>query len=281
MLKNCGFPEVRRIERATVYQISNGLKVDQNALQAVLHDRMVEAVFPALASLESLFSSVEPRHLTTVDVVGSGKAALVDANSSLGLALADDEIDYLVDAFVDLDRNPSDTELMMFAQANSEHRRHKIFNASRTIDGADQDWSLFGMIKNTYQRGGEGVLSAYADNAAVVEGHQAGRFYPDPDSQVWRYHHEKICLLMKVETHNHPTAIAPFAGAGTGSGGEIRDEGAVGRGSRPKAGLAGFSVSHLNIPGYDRPWGDRLRQAGTYRDAATDHDRGPSWRCSL
>ena len=181
-----------------------------------------------------------------------GKAALVDANSSLGLALANDEIDYLVDAFVDLDRNPSDTELMMFAQANSEHCRHKIFNASWTIDGADQDWSLFGMIKNTYQQGGEGVLSAYADNAAVVEGHHAGRFYPDPDSQVWRYHH--VCLLMKVETHNHPTAIAPFAGAGTGSGGEIRDEGAVGRGSRPKAGLAGFSVSHLNIPGYERPW---------------------------
>jgi len=252
--QNCGFPDVRRIERATVYQVKNSGGVDRQALHAVLHDRMVEAVFPSLSGLEGLFSEVEPRHMTTVDVVGEGKTALVEANARLGLALADDEIDYLVDAFVDLDRNPSDTELMMFAQANSEHCRHKIFNASWTIDGSEQDWSLFGMIKNTYQQGGEGVLSAYADNAAVVEGHSAGRFHPDPESQVWRYHHEKICLLMKVETHNHPTAIAPFAGAGTGSGGEIRDEGAVGRGSRPKAGLVGFSVSHLNIPGYERAW---------------------------
>ncbi|MEC7009248.1 MAG: phosphoribosylformylglycinamidine synthase, partial [Pseudomonadota bacterium] len=151
-------------------------------------------------------------------------------------------------------RDPSDTELMMFAQANSEHCRHKIFNASWTIDGVDQPWSLFGMIKNTYQHGGENVLSAYADNAAVVSGHTAGRFYPEPASQIWSYHNESIALLMKVETHNHPTAIAPFAGAGTGSGGEIRDEGAVGRGSRPKAGLCGFTVSHLNLPQHPRPW---------------------------
>ena len=172
----------------------------------------------------------------------------------MGLALAEDEIDYLVDAFTELGRDPSDTELMMFAQANSEHCRHKIFNASWTIDGVDQPWSLFGMIKNTYQQGGENVLSAYADNAAVVSGHTAGRFYPEPASQTWSYHNESIALLMKVETHNHPTAIAPFAGAGTGSGGEIRDEGAVGRGSRPKAGLCGFTVSHLNLPQHPRPW---------------------------
>ena len=187
-------------------------------------------------------------------VIDEGRAALVTANASLGLALAEDEIDYLVDAFTELGRDPSDTELMMFAQANSEHCRHKIFNASWTIDGVDQPWSLFGMIKNTYQQGGENVLSAYADNAAVVSGHTAGRFYPEPASQTWSYHNESIALLMKVETHNHPTAIAPFAGAGTGSGGEIRDEGAVGRGSRPKAGLCGFTVSHLNLPQHPRPW---------------------------
>ena len=201
-----------------------------------------------------MFTEIEPRPLATVAVVDEGRVALADANASLGLALADDEIDYLVDAFTELGRDPSDTELMMFAQANSEHCRHKIFNASWTIDGVDQPWSLFGMIKNTYQQGGENVLSAYADNAAVVAGHTAGRFYPEPASQTWSYHNEPIALLMKVETHNHPTAIAPFAGAGTGSGGEIRDEGAVGRGSRPKAGLCGFTVSHLNLPQHPRPW---------------------------
>lgn len=253
--QNCGFEGVNRIERAVVYVIE-GLHQSTHAAQAaaLLHDRMVEVALDSIQRIEGLFTEIEPRPLATVAVVDEGRVALADANASLGLALADDEIDYLVDAFTELGRDPSDTELMMFAQANSEHCRHKIFNASWTIDGVDQPWSLFGMIKNTYQQGGENVLSAYADNAAVVAGHTAGRFYPEPASQTWSYHNEPIALLMKVETHNHPTAIAPFAGAGTGSGGEIRDEGAVGRGSRPKAGLCGFTVSHLNLPQHPRPW---------------------------
>ena len=252
---NCDFDAVQRIERAVVYVIA-GVKQcrEPRALQALLHDRMVETVMASYQDLSMLFSDVSPRPLTSVPVIEAGREALVEANGNLGLALAEDEIDYLADAFAALGRDPSDTELMMFAQANSEHCRHKIFNASWTIDGIDQDWSLFGMIKNTYQQGGEQVLSAYSDNAAVVAGHTAGRFYPEPASQSWTFHEEPIALLMKVETHNHPTAIAPFAGAGTGSGGEIRDEGAVGRGSRPKAGLCGFTVSHLNLPGYERPW---------------------------
>src|SRR5690606_8843020 len=191
---------------------------------------------------------------TSVDILGGGRAALVEANTSLGLALADDEIDYLVESFQALGRNPIDVELMMFAQANSEHCRHKIFNASWTIDGVDQSRSLFKMIKNTYEVGGDNVLSAYADNAAVVVGAEAGRFYPDPASKTYAYHQEPIHLLMKVETHNHPTAIAPFPGAGTGAGGEIRDEGAVGRGSKPKVGLTGFTVSNLQIPDFTQPW---------------------------
>lgn len=253
--KNCDFDSVKRIERVVVYVVEGVSQCnDLRDLKALLHDRMVETVMTSYDDLSMLFSDVSPRPLALVPVIEAGREALVEANGSLGLALAEDEIDYLTEAFTALGRDPSDTELMMFAQANSEHCRHKIFNASWTIDGADQDWSLFGMIKNTYQQGGEQVLSAYADNAAVVESHHAGRFYPEPDSQSWTYHQEPIALLMKVETHNHPTAIAPFAGAGTGSGGEIRDEGAVGRGSRPKAGLCGFTVSHLNLPGYERPW---------------------------
>ena len=252
---NCDFDTVKRIERAAVYVIEGSAQYgNPGALHALLHDRMVETVMTSYDDLSMLFSDISPRPLTSVPVIAAGRDALVEANGTLGLALAEDEIDYLAEAFTALGRDPSDTELMMFAQANSEHCRHKIFNASWTIDGVDQDWSLFGMIKNTYKQGGEQVLSAYADNAAVVEGHSAGRFYPEPDSQSWTYHQEPIALLMKVETHNHPTAIAPFAGAGTGSGGEIRDEGAVGRGSRPKAGLCGFTVSHLNLPGYERPW---------------------------
>ena len=252
---NCDFDTVKRIERAAVYVIEGSAQYgNPGALHALLHDRMVETVMTSYDDLSMLFSDISPRPLTSVPVMAAGRDALVEANGALGLALAEDEIDYLAEAFTALGRDPSDTELMMFAQANSEHCRHKIFNASWTIDGVDQDWSLFGMIKNTYKQGGEQVLSAYADNAAVVEGHSAGRFYPEPDSQSWTYHQEPIALLMKVETHNHPTAIAPFAGAGTGSGGEIRDEGAVGRGSRPKAGLCGFTVSHLNLSGYERPW---------------------------
>ncbi|MDH5630330.1 MAG: phosphoribosylformylglycinamidine synthase, partial [Gammaproteobacteria bacterium] len=195
-----------------------------------------------------------PKALTHVDILSGGREALVVANSSLGLALADDEIDYLVERFIELNRNPSDVELMMFAQANSEHCRHKIFNASWTIDGEDKPNSLFKMIKNTYQQNSEGVLSAYKDNAAVMQGFEQQRLWPDSQTHEYAFHQEPVHILMKVETHNHPTAISPFPGAATGSGGEIRDEGATGRGGKPKAGLTGFSVSNLKIPNLIQPW---------------------------
>ncbi|MET0379789.1 MAG: phosphoribosylformylglycinamidine synthase [Spongiibacteraceae bacterium] len=254
---NAGLTAVRRIERGIAYylQTTTPLSATQRQqLAAQLHDRMVDAVLPTLDAAATLFVHEQPQPLTAVDVLGGGRASLATANTSLGLALADDEIDYLTESFQQLGRNPTDIELMMFAQANSEHCRHKIFNASWRIDGETQTHSLFQMIKNTYAQGGKDVLSAYSDNAAVVVGAKAGRFYPDPVSGSYAYHHEDIHLLMKVETHNHPTAIAPFPGAGTGAGGEIRDEGAVGRGSKPKVGLTGFSVSNLQIPGFSQPW---------------------------
>ena len=223
---NTGLENIRRLERGIVYHI-NGAH-DVLRLSSVLHDRMVEAVYTRLEDAALLFRHEQPRPQTNVDVLGGGRAALENANVELGLALADDEIDYLVSSFTGLERNPVDVELMMFAQANSEHCRHKIFNASWTLDGVEQDKSLFAMIKNTYATGGENVLSAYADNAAVIRGTHAGRFYPQPQSRVYGFELEDIHILMKVETHNHPTAIAPFPGAGTGAGGEIRDEGAVG-----------------------------------------------------
>ncbi|MCR9184075.1 MAG: phosphoribosylformylglycinamidine synthase [Halieaceae bacterium] len=254
---NCGLAELRRLERGVAWYLTlpAGLPAaSYTAVQAVLHDRMTESVLPSLEAASALFREQSPAALSTVDILQGGRAALETADANLGLALADDEIDYLVQAFTGLGRNPSDVELMMFAQANSEHCRHKIFNASWTIDGVEQDHSLFGMIRNTYACGGEGVLSAYSDNAAVVAGHHAGRFYPDPQTAEYGFSQEPVHLLMKVETHNHPTAIAPFPGAGTRAGGENSDEGAVGRGSKPKVGLTGFSVSNLQIPGYIQPW---------------------------
>ncbi|MDP5054997.1 MAG: phosphoribosylformylglycinamidine synthase, partial [Congregibacter sp.] len=204
--------------------------------------------------LKGLFSHLTPAQSQSVDILGSGREALQAANRTLGLALADDEIDYLCDSFQSLGRNPRDVELMMFAQANSEHCRHKIFNASWTIDGDAQAKSLFAMIRNTHAHAPAGVLSAYSDNAAVIAGHAASRFVPQAQTREYRAQAQPVHLLMKVETHNHPTAIAPYSGAGTGVGGEIRDEGAVGRGSKPKAGLTGFSVSNLRIPGFTEPW---------------------------
>ncbi|MGH1485329.1 MAG: phosphoribosylformylglycinamidine synthase [Cellvibrionaceae bacterium] len=251
---NAGLSKVQRVERGIVYQLE-GINDDiKAAVTTCLHDRMVESVLSSLTAAEQLFYQQDPEPQTEVDILGGGKDALAQANTDLGLALADDEIEYLVESFQSLGRNPVDVELMMFAQANSEHCRHKIFNASWTVDGEDQPVSLFKMIKNTYEQGGDNVLSAYADNASVVVGSEGGRFYPDPNDLTYGYHQEPIHLLMKVETHNHPTAIAPFPGAGTGSGGEIRDEGAVGRGSKPKVGLTGFTVSNLQIPGYEMPW---------------------------
>ncbi|OUS25305.1 phosphoribosylformylglycinamidine synthase [Gammaproteobacteria bacterium 45_16_T64] len=254
---NCGLANVKRLERGIAYYVALSAELsaeEQQQLAGLLHDRMVETVFTSLSDVNALFAQHDPKPLTTVDILGGGRDALAVANTELGLALADDEIDYLVESFEGLKRNPSDVELMMFAQANSEHCRHKIFNADWTIDGEKQDNSLFKMIKNTYKCHPEGVLSAYSDNAAVMEGATAGRFFPDPETKEYKFHQEPVHILMKVETHNHPTAIAPYPGAATGSGGEIRDEGATGRGSKPKVGLTGFTVSNLNIPGYQQPW---------------------------
>jgi phosphoribosylformylglycinamidine synthase len=255
---NCGLTNVNRLERGIAYYLSpaNGDLDDRELIAAMeaLHDRMTEAVFFEAGDAVSLFTHAEPRPFTRVDVMGSGKPALVHANGELGLALSDDEIDYLVESFQALGRNPADVELMMFAQANSEHCRHKIFNADWIIDGERQPRSLFQMIRNTTDRSPEGVLSAYKDNAAVMAGPEGERFIPAPGDHAYGYARERLHILMKVETHNHPTAISPGPGAATGSGGEIRDEGATGRGSRPKAGLTGFSVSNLRIPGAEQPW---------------------------
>ncbi|BAJ01358.1 phosphoribosylformylglycinamidine synthase [Shewanella violacea] len=252
---NCGLNKVKRLERGIAYYVeSDALTTEQEqALTALLHDRMVEVILAEFDQATVLFVRTEPAVVNSIDILGEGRSALELANTQLGLALASDEIDYLVENFVKLGRNPNDVELMMFAQANSEHCRHKIFNADWTIDGEVQPKSLFKMIKNTFAVTPDGVLSAYKDNAAVFEGYPAGRFFPEDDG-VYSYHTEPMHILIKVETHNHPTAISPYPGAATGSGGEIRDEGATGRGSKPKAGLTGFSVSNLKIPGFVQPW---------------------------
>ncbi|MBH3413352.1 phosphoribosylformylglycinamidine synthase [Pseudomonas putida] len=252
---NCGLQSIQRLERGIAYYVAGDLsEADAGLIAAELHDRMTQRVLAKLEQAADLFSHAQPKPMTSVDILGGGRAALAQANIDLGLALAEDEIDYLVNAFQGLKRNPNDIELMMFAQANSEHCRHKIFNASWDIDGQAQEKSLFGMIKNTYQMHNEGVLSAYKDNASVIVGSVAGRFFPNPETRQYGAVQEPVHILMKVETHNHPTAIAPFSGASTGSGGEIRDEGATGRGAKPKAGLTGFTVSNLRIPGFEQPW---------------------------
>ncbi|MGB8971395.1 MAG: phosphoribosylformylglycinamidine synthase, partial [Pseudomonas capeferrum] len=252
---NCGLQSIQRLERGIAYYVAGNLsEADAQAVAAELHDRMTQRVLAQLEQASDLFSHAQPKPMTSVDILAGGRDALAKANVDLGLALAEDEIDYLVNAFQGLKRNPNDIELMMFAQANSEHCRHKIFNASWDIDGQAQEKSLFGMIKNTYQMHSEGVLSAYKDNASVIVGSVAGRFFPNPETRQYGAVQEPVHLLMKVETHNHPTAIAPFSGASTGSGGEIRDEGATGRGAKPKAGLTGFTVSNLRIPGFEQPW---------------------------
>ncbi|MDO8836542.1 MAG: phosphoribosylformylglycinamidine synthase [Vicinamibacterales bacterium] len=250
--RQCGLSAVTRIERGTVFDVTGD--GDLAAILPFLHDRMTETVLPAMDSADELFHHYPPKPLTCVDILGRGRAAIEEANTTFGLALAPDEIDYLVAYFAAEGRNPTDVELTMFAQANSEHCRHKIFNAGWVIDGQPQDASLFGMVRTTHEKNPQGTVVAYADNAAVLEGRVADRFFPDADSGRYAYHEDLTHSLAKVETHNHPTAISPFPGAATGSGGEIRDEGATGRGSKPKAGLCGFSVSNLRIPGYERPW---------------------------
>ncbi|MES9830756.1 MAG: phosphoribosylformylglycinamidine synthase [Candidatus Thiodiazotropha sp. DIVDIV] len=255
---HCGLEKVQRLERGIAYYLS----VEDQSLDSerfveaseVLHDRMTEVVLSDAEDATCLFKQAQPAPYNQVDVLEGGLDALNKANSDLGLALSDDEIEYLVDSFQSLQRNPTDVELMMFAQANSEHCRHKIFNADWIIDGEEQAHSLFKMIRNTTQVSPADVLSAYKDNAAVIQGPAAERFVLDPKTMTYGYGQEEINILIKVETHNHPTAISPDPGAATGSGGEIRDEGATGKGSKPKAGLCGFSVSNLRIPNAEMPW---------------------------
>ncbi len=253
---NCDLGKINRLERGVAYYVEASTLTEAQwaSVAAELHDRMMESVFTAEADAARLFEHHQPAPVQSVDLLGEGRQALIDANVRLGLALAEDEIDYLQDAFSRLGRNPNDIELYMFAQANSEHCRHKIFNADWVIDGKQQPKSLFKMIKNTFEKTPDYVLSAYKDNAAVMEGSEVGRFFADHENGRYDFHQEAAHILMKVETHNHPTAISPWPGAATGSGGEIRDEGATGRGAKPKAGLVGFSVSNLRIPGFEQPW---------------------------
>lgn len=254
--ENCGLAGIERIERGMAVWLEGALTDEQKRQwAALLHDRMTESVLPDFQTASKLFHHLESETFSTVDVLGGGKEALVKANTEMGLALSADEIDYLVENYQALQRNPSDVELMMFAQANSEHCRHKIFNADFILNGEKQPKSLFGMIRDTHNAHPEGTVVAYKDNSSVIEGAKIERFYPNAaENQGYRFHEEDTHIIMKVETHNHPTAIAPFAGAATGAGGEIRDEGATGKGSRPKAGLTGFTVSNLNIPGLEQPW---------------------------
>ncbi|MGI4826948.1 MAG: phosphoribosylformylglycinamidine synthase [Janthinobacterium lividum] len=258
ILHNTGFESVERIERARVVRVEGA--ADLLKLAPVLHDRMTESVFTAAEELETLFAPRAPKPLGHIDVLRRGRQALVEADRTLGLSLAPDEIEYLVREFTGptgLGRNPTDVELYMFAQANSEHCRHKIFNARWTVDGVPAERSLFGMIRNTYEQAKDpDVLSAYRDNAAVIRGGVGGRYFPDAGTGEYTAHTEDIHILCKVETHNHPTAISPWPGAATGAGGEIRDEGATGRGAKPKAGLAGFTVSNLRLPQSPQPWED-------------------------
>ena len=260
IFNNCEIA-VERVERLVVYTLigENLPEKLPHDIEMMLYDRMTQSLFYDLAKAQHLFDDHEPAPLNHVDVMGKGREALESANREFGFALSSQDIDYLMNAYVHvLKRNPTDVELMMFAQANSEHCRHKIFNAQWTIDGEVQPKSLFGMIKNTFEQNPNDILSAYKDNAAVVKGHEGQRFYPllnsDNNHLAYDFHQEPIDILMKVETHNHPTAIAPYAGAATGSGGEIRDEGATGRGGKPKAGLAGFHVSHLQLPDMPEKW---------------------------
>ncbi len=257
IVNQCGLGDTGRVERGVIFKLPGIGKLDksvQKQLFGELHDRMTQMVVQDAATLEQLFEHHPPKPVQRLDSMDSMQRDIQLLNIELGLALSEDEVDYLVKNYTELNRCPTDVELMMFAQANSEHCRHKIFNAEWTIDNQAQDASLFDMIRTTHAKAPEGVLSAYKDNAAVIAGHVGERFYPAGDDVTYRYSSEDIHILMKVETHNHPTAISPFPGASTGSGGEIRDEGATGRGGYPKAGLCGFSVSNLQLPDLAEPW---------------------------
>ena len=260
---NCGLDVILRIERGTLYNVDFASNTPEaevlTRVAGVLHDRMTESVVDADVKAEKIFLELPGKPMVTVDLLKNGRQALADANLTMGLAMSEDEIDYLTDAFTKANRNPTDVELMMFAQANSEHCRHKIFNAKWTIDGKDEEKTLFGMIRETHKAHPQGTIVAYSDNAAIFEGAKVPRLYPrTPEGEafgrVFTEEEEETHTVFKVETHNHPTAISPFPGASTGSGGEIRDEGATGRGARPKAGLCGFTVSALELPEAPQDW---------------------------
>ncbi|QGZ37827.1 phosphoribosylformylglycinamidine synthase [Pseudoduganella flava] len=286
IVHNCGMTHIHRVERGVAYRVilkggilgssigaAKALSPEQaQAVAALLHDRMTESVLRDASQAQDLFRSLEGKALESIDVIGAGRDALVRANTDLGLAMSIDEIDYLYEAFTAAKRNPTDVELMMFAQANSEHCRHKIFNADWTIDGQAQDKSLFKMIKNTHEKQPKGTIVAYSDNSSIMQGAEVTRFHPRGEGHEYGASTELIHTLMKVETHNHPTAISPFPGASTGAGGEIRDEGATGRGAKPKAGLTGFTVSNLMLPDAVRPWENAqdVTNSVTARDARTE-----------
>ncbi|HSX46773.1 MAG TPA: phosphoribosylformylglycinamidine synthase [Patescibacteria group bacterium] len=251
---DCGLDAVSRIERGKAFYITATGPLDQQAIGELLHDRMTEAVLSQTDAAKVLFETHKPRPVIHIDVLKGGVTELEKANSAFGMALSADEITYLVQEYQELGRNPTDAELMMFAVVNSEHCRHKIFNASWIVDGKKQSKSLFKMIKNTYEKHPEGILSAYSDNAAVLAGSVTKRFFANAKSKAYGYTEEAVHIVTKAETHNHPTAIAPVPGAATGAGGEIRDEGATGRGAKPKIGMAGYTVSNLQLPGMPQPW---------------------------
>ena len=252
--KLCGLSVISRIERGINYHLNRIINANELVtLLELVMDKMTESHLQSLSDSELLFNELMPNEFITIDILGLGKSAINKANNELGLALSQSEINYLFDSFTAIKRNPRDIELMMFAQANSEHCRHKIFNADWTIDSEKQAISLFGMIKNTYKQNPEGLLSVYSDNSAVMNGYSSNYFEAN-EKGVYQSSVGEKAVLMKVETHNHPTAIAPDPGAATGSGGEIRDEGATGRGSKPKTGLCGFSVSNLKLPNSIQPW---------------------------
>ena len=255
--QHCGLDKVIRIERGIAFYIKSEEPLNQHTMSELaefLHDPMTESVVMALADAQDLFQSQLPQALFEVPLLSEGVTALQTANQDLGLALSEQEVEYLREQYQKLNINPTDVELMMFAQVNSEHCRHKIFNASWIVDGETKEYSLFRMIRETHRLNPQGTLVAYSDNSSVLVGSQGERFFADPKTNEYQSHQEGVHILCKVETHNHPTAISPFPGAATGSGGEIRDEGATGRGSKPKAGLSGFSVSNLRLPDMPQPW---------------------------
>lgn len=257
IVAHCGLNKVVRVERGVAFYVNAKETLSESDLAILanmIHDPMTESVVTELEHAEALFSDEQPKPLFEVPLLEQGKNALVDADKELGLALSDDEIDYLVEQYQTLKKNPTDVELMMFAQVNSEHCRHKIFNADWVVDGESKEHSLFRMIRETHMQNSKGTLVAYSDNSSVLAGSKEQRFFPNPETKEYQGVAENIHILCKVETHNHPTAISPFPGAATGSGGEIRDEGATGRGSKPKAGLSGYSVSNLRLPEAPRAW---------------------------